>query len=60
MVPESKLTPQSLAQQVETVFMQPDAARQMAHAALSTGKPDAAEHLADLVEDLAQRKGRPG
>jgi len=55
MVPESKLTPATLASQIETIFMQPDAANRMARAALGVGKPNAAVELADLVETLAAK-----
>jgi len=54
LMPESKFTPQSLAQHMETVLLHPTAAAQMARAALSCGAPDATARLAELVEDLAQ------
>jgi UDP-N-acetylglucosamine--N-acetylmuramyl-(pentapeptide) pyrophosphoryl-undecaprenol N-acetylglucosamine transferase len=57
-IPESKLTAQALAEAIASVLGQPEAARQMADAALSAGVPDATERLVGLVEDLAQR-GRP-
>lgn len=53
MVPESALTPESLAEQIITVLSNPDGALQMANAALSVGKPEAAETLAGMVENLA-------
>ena len=53
MIPESQLTFDSLRQQVELILSQPEAATQMAIAALSVGKPQAAEELAGLVEELA-------
>jgi UDP-N-acetylglucosamine--N-acetylmuramyl-(pentapeptide) pyrophosphoryl-undecaprenol N-acetylglucosamine transferase len=52
-VPESRLTPDSLAEQAALILSSPDGARQMARAALSTARPDAASSLADLVEGLA-------
>ncbi|MDG3042280.1 UDP-N-acetylglucosamine--N-acetylmuramyl-(pentapeptide) pyrophosphoryl-undecaprenol N-acetylglucosamine transferase [Roseicyclus marinus] len=56
MIPEARLTPQTLAQAIETILTQPDAADTMARGALSVGVPDAATRLAALVEELA-RKG---
>ena len=55
MVPESQLTPDALAAQIETVMTNPDAALQMALAALRSARPEAAEALAALVEDLASK-----
>jgi UDP-N-acetylglucosamine--N-acetylmuramyl-(pentapeptide) pyrophosphoryl-undecaprenol N-acetylglucosamine transferase len=56
LIPENRLDPASLSAQIASVLMQPDAAVQMAGAALSIGKPEAARDLANLVETLA---GRP-
>ncbi|SFJ18176.1 undecaprenyldiphospho-muramoylpentapeptide beta-N-acetylglucosaminyltransferase [Celeribacter neptunius] len=53
MIPESQLTQESLAEQIENVLSHPQGATMMAHAALSVSKPGAAEELAALVEDLA-------
>ena len=53
MVPESALTPESLTAQVEGILTNAQTANQMANAALSLGKPEAAETLAQMVEDLA-------
>ena len=53
MIPESQLTFETLSQQIELILSQPEAATQMAIAALSVGKPQAAEELAGLVEELA-------
>ena len=57
MVPESALSPESLMEHVNTILSAPDAALQMSIAALSTGKPEAAEALAQMVEELAQNTG---
>lgn len=57
LMPESQFTPDALRAQVELVLSDPDGALQMARAALSTGKPEAAEALAGMVEALA-RKGK--
>ncbi|WP_416916348.1 MAG: UDP-N-acetylglucosamine--N-acetylmuramyl-(pentapeptide) pyrophosphoryl-undecaprenol N-acetylglucosamine transferase [Roseicyclus sp.] len=56
LIPESRLTPETLAQAIQTILTQPDAADTMARGALSVGVPDAATRLAALVEELA-RKG---
>lgn len=55
MIPESKLTPETLTAQVVTILQQPDVAVKMAHSALAMSKPDAAERLARLVEELTLR-----
>ena len=55
LIPESQLTPESMAAQVEVVLGTPDAALQMALAALATGKPEAAESLAQLLEYTVER-----
>jgi UDP-N-acetylglucosamine--N-acetylmuramyl-(pentapeptide) pyrophosphoryl-undecaprenol N-acetylglucosamine transferase len=54
LIPESKLTPESLAEQIETVLGDPKGAQKMAAAAWSCAMPDATERLAELVERLAQ------
>lgn len=57
-IPESLLTPETLAEQITTILTQPEGAEAMARAALALGKPDAAATLADLVEALAAQKGQ--
>ncbi|MWD30026.1 UDP-N-acetylglucosamine--N-acetylmuramyl-(pentapeptide) pyrophosphoryl-undecaprenol N-acetylglucosamine transferase [Aquicoccus sp. SCR17] len=52
-IPEKRLDPGSLSEQMATVLSQPEGAQQMARAALSVGKPDATENLVALVLDLA-------
>ncbi|TNE87806.1 MAG: UDP-N-acetylglucosamine--N-acetylmuramyl-(pentapeptide) pyrophosphoryl-undecaprenol N-acetylglucosamine transferase, partial [Rhodobacteraceae bacterium] len=52
-IPESQLSPQSLAEQISLVLDNPHGALQMSRAALSYGVPDATERLVALVEDLA-------
>jgi UDP-N-acetylglucosamine--N-acetylmuramyl-(pentapeptide) pyrophosphoryl-undecaprenol N-acetylglucosamine transferase len=54
LMPESTVNPASMTEQIEMVLSAPDAAMKMAQAALSTGKPEAAEALAAMVETLAQ------
>ncbi|MEC7761797.1 MAG: UDP-N-acetylglucosamine--N-acetylmuramyl-(pentapeptide) pyrophosphoryl-undecaprenol N-acetylglucosamine transferase [Pseudomonadota bacterium] len=56
-IPESKLEPAMLSEQIASVLDNPEAAMQMARASLSTGKPEAAESLAWLVERLADGQG---
>ena len=53
MVPERKANPDIMTDQILAVLEMPEGAMQMARAALSVGKPDAAETLADMVEQLA-------
>ena len=55
MVPESMASVENVAEQIRTVLDNPDGALQMTLAALSVGKPDAAEHLAAMVEALAEK-----
>mgnify|MGYP002629349709 CR=1 FL=1 len=55
LLPESALTNQTLAAQIETIMTNPKGAAQMAQAALGCGLPDAAERLAALVENLASK-----
>ena len=56
MIPESRLTPEALAEAAETVLSQPEAAARMARAALAQAVPDATERLAELVERVADGK----
>jgi len=51
-IPESKFTPEVLAEQVSSILTNPRAAAQMASAAQAAGIPDAARRLADLAEQL--------
>ena len=52
---EQDATADNLAAEIKTILEDPDAALQMTLAALSLGKPEAAETLAAMVEDLAQK-----
>ncbi|MEM8822516.1 MAG: undecaprenyldiphospho-muramoylpentapeptide beta-N-acetylglucosaminyltransferase [Pseudomonadota bacterium] len=54
LIPESKLTPSSLAEQAELILSNPQGASKMARAALSVAVPDAATRLADLAEHVSQ------
>ena len=55
MIPESRLTSDSLREQISMVLDNPDAALQMALAATRFGRPDATEALVTMVETLAQK-----
>ncbi|WP_438991494.1 UDP-N-acetylglucosamine--N-acetylmuramyl-(pentapeptide) pyrophosphoryl-undecaprenol N-acetylglucosamine transferase [Lentibacter sp.] len=52
-IPESKLTAEALSEQILSVMDTEEGARMMAAAALSVSKPEAAEELQKLVEELA-------
>ena len=54
-MPESKLTVESMKDAIQSVLESPDGALQMSRAALSVGKPEAAEALAALVEELKDK-----
>ncbi|PWJ21082.1 undecaprenyldiphospho-muramoylpentapeptide beta-N-acetylglucosaminyltransferase [Jannaschia seohaensis] len=56
MMPESKLTAASLAEQAELILSNPDGAARMARAAHSTAVPDAAMRLADLVQSVSHQR----
>ena len=53
LVPESKATAEVMSQQIETILDNPRGAMQMARSAAKFGKPDAADLLATMVEQLA-------
>jgi len=53
LMPERHFTPEALAEHVEAILTNPEAAERMAEGAFSIGIPDAAERLADLVADIA-------
>ncbi|MFO1144724.1 MAG: UDP-N-acetylglucosamine--N-acetylmuramyl-(pentapeptide) pyrophosphoryl-undecaprenol N-acetylglucosamine transferase [Amaricoccus sp.] len=57
MIREAELTPEGLAGTIEAILSDPDGAAAMAAASRAAGRPDATEHLAALVENLAG-KGR--
>ena len=58
-IPESKLTPEVLSEQIATVLGDPAGASSMAEAALGAAMPDAHETLAGLVEGLAEKGDGP-
>lgn len=53
LIPESKLDPASLAEQIMVILTTPDVGKRMSENALSLGNPEAARTLADLVNHLA-------
>lgn len=55
MLTEQEATPETLTEQIETILSMPEVALQMSNAALSVGKPEAAEALAALVESLVDQ-----
>lgn len=57
LVPESRLDVTTLTEQIAAVLGDPRGAQLMAQAALAQGMPEAPQILADLVEELAERKG---
>ncbi len=58
LIPESALDVPSLTEQITAILSNPDAALQMAIAALSVGAPDATERLVALVEELAAKENQ--
>jgi UDP-N-acetylglucosamine--N-acetylmuramyl-(pentapeptide) pyrophosphoryl-undecaprenol N-acetylglucosamine transferase len=57
MIREAELTAEGLAGTIAAILADPEGASAMAAASRACGRPDATEHLAALVEDLAE-KGR--
>ncbi|MGJ5618552.1 UDP-N-acetylglucosamine--N-acetylmuramyl-(pentapeptide) pyrophosphoryl-undecaprenol N-acetylglucosamine transferase [Sulfitobacter sp. MF3-043] len=55
MVPESAATPESLGAQIQLILGDSDGALKMSLAAISIAKPEAAEALAQIVEELAKK-----
>lgn len=53
MLPESQMTPETMADSIETILSNPAGALAMTQAALSVARPDATERLVDIVETLA-------
>lgn len=53
-IPEKRLDPATLAEQITSILDNPRAALQMADAALKHARPDATERLAEMVEALDQ------
>ncbi len=60
LVPESRLSHEALAEQIETIIGNPSGAAQMSRAALGSAMPDATDHLAEMVEWLAANAARKG
>ncbi|MEL7258059.1 MAG: undecaprenyldiphospho-muramoylpentapeptide beta-N-acetylglucosaminyltransferase [Pseudomonadota bacterium] len=55
-IPESRLDIETVSEQIATVLNSPEGALQMSQAALSVAMPNAPQHLADMVEELARSK----
>lgn len=55
--PQNDITPSNLAAQLEQLLHAPQALKEAAAAAARHGKPDAAQKLADLVEQQMRTKG---
>lgn len=55
-LPEHEMSAERLSTEVARILQSPEIAQTMAIAALSCGKPDAAEELAALVENVSGRK----
>lgn len=55
LLPERKLTRETLTEQIDLILTNSDGALQMHRAALSVAVPDAAERLADLAEYIASK-----
>ena len=53
LIPESRFTPEALAEQVTLILSNPDGAARMARSATELGLPQSAHQLADLAERLA-------
>lgn len=53
MMPESQMTPETMAASIETILSNPAGALAMTQAALSVSRPDATERLVDIVETLS-------
>jgi UDP-N-acetylglucosamine--N-acetylmuramyl-(pentapeptide) pyrophosphoryl-undecaprenol N-acetylglucosamine transferase len=57
MIREAELTAEGLAGHITAILSDPEGAAAMAQASLGQGRPDATDHIAALIEDLA-RQGR--
>lgn len=55
-ISEADLTAEGLAGYITAILSDPEGASAMAQASLNQGRPDATEHLAELVERLAQKE----
>ncbi|CTQ50234.1 undecaprenyldiphospho-muramoylpentapeptide beta-N-acetylglucosaminyltransferase [Jannaschia donghaensis] len=55
LLPERKVTQETLTDQIDLILTNPDGALQMHRAALSVAVPDAATRLADLAEYIASK-----
>ncbi len=53
LAPEAETTPETLAAEIAGILGDPETARRMAAAARTEARPDAAERLADRIEEIA-------
>ncbi len=53
LIPEKRLDPATLAEQIDLILTNPEAAARMAGKAREAGRPDATDRLVELVEHLA-------
>ncbi|GER06802.1 hypothetical protein JCM17843_11120 [Kordiimonadales bacterium JCM 17843] len=56
-MPETDFTPQTLAKRLQRLALEPERLRVAARRAHQLGRPQAAETLADLVEEIASMRG---
>lgn len=56
-IPQSKLSPERLAEEITRLMNAPDELQEASASALKVAKPDAVSRLADLVEQMAAGKG---
>ncbi|WP_210432628.1 undecaprenyldiphospho-muramoylpentapeptide beta-N-acetylglucosaminyltransferase [Iodidimonas gelatinilytica] len=57
LIPETDFTPQTLAKRLQRLALEPERLRVAARRAHQLGRPQAAETLADLVEEIASMRG---
>ena len=55
LIPEKRLEVSTLSEQIAAVLSNPQGAMMMSQAALGCAQPDAPRHLADMVEELANK-----
>jgi UDP-N-acetylglucosamine--N-acetylmuramyl-(pentapeptide) pyrophosphoryl-undecaprenol N-acetylglucosamine transferase len=55
LIPENRLAPETLKEQIEAILTSPEAAERMAANAHGAARPDATERLVALVEDIAAK-----
>jgi UDP-N-acetylglucosamine--N-acetylmuramyl-(pentapeptide) pyrophosphoryl-undecaprenol N-acetylglucosamine transferase len=58
-IPDRELTPERLAQVLEELLQDEEKRARMARASRELGRPRAAEQVAGMALDLAEKRGRP-